>query len=171
MELLREMYDSDIGEENPKQKNSYFVRKAARIVLVNDSGQVALLNVTKDGYHKLPGGGVEEGEDIQEALCREAMEEVGAKISVVGEVGVIIEYRAQHELLQISYCYYGKVIGDIDKPQFTSIELQDGFQLVWMKLEDAIETIRNDQPTKYIGRFIQKRDLCFLLKAKELTDK
>lgn len=42
----------------------YHHRKAARAVVLDSDGSVALLHVSKFGYHKLPGGGVEENEDL-----------------------------------------------------------------------------------------------------------
>ncbi|MEO8862807.1 MAG: NUDIX domain-containing protein [Candidatus Saccharimonadales bacterium] len=57
--------------------SSFRERRAARAVLLDDNAQVHMLNVSKHGYHKLPGGGIEAGEDILSALERELMEEVG----------------------------------------------------------------------------------------------
>lgn len=42
------------------------------------------------------------------------MEEVGAYATVIDEIGMIIEYKAQFK--QISYCYLAKVIGEKQKP-------------------------------------------------------
>jgi 8-oxo-dGTP pyrophosphatase MutT (NUDIX family) len=78
----------------------------ARAVLLDSNGQVHLLFVSKHGYHKLPGGGLEEGEDAAQALERELMEEVGCKAEVITELGTIEECREYPDggLRQISYC-------------------------------------------------------------------
>ena len=88
MELIKE-----IPENIEKNDITYEVRKATRTVLLNDSNEIALLYVAKDNYHKLPGGGIEEGESIFTALKREVKEEVGANIDILDDIGVIIEYR------------------------------------------------------------------------------
>ena len=67
--------DEDVGLETNKDAD-YKPRTAARAVLKKD-GRIALLHVTKHNYYKLPGGGVDEGESIEQALERELLEEVG----------------------------------------------------------------------------------------------
>jgi 8-oxo-dGTP pyrophosphatase MutT (NUDIX family) len=44
---------------------------------------------TEYGYIDFPGGGVDDGEDIKEALKREAFEETGAVIGELKELGII----------------------------------------------------------------------------------
>jgi H+-transporting ATPase len=73
-------------------------RQAARAVVFDNENKIALLYVSKHSYHKIPGGGIEKGEDIFRALEREMIEEIGSKISVTGEIGKIIEYRNKFDL-------------------------------------------------------------------------
>ncbi|HEY8892141.1 MAG TPA: NUDIX domain-containing protein [Clostridium sp.] len=171
MELITEIYEENVRNEKSDSEMFYKVRKASRAVMFNSLNQIALPFVSKNMYHKLPGGGIEKGESIIEALNREVMEEVGAKIDIISEIGTIIEYRDKFNQLQISYCYLAKVNGIVDSPSYTNEELAAGFKLKWMDFEDAITTIENDKPNDYVGRFIQKRDLAFLKKAKEIFER
>ena len=157
MNLIKEIYlEDDIKCEK------YNIRKAARSVAFNDENKIAILNVSRYNYHKLPGGGIEDGEDIYEALRREMLEEVGANIEVTGEIGTIIEYRNKFELLQISYCYKANIVGELMSTNFTDKELSGGFMLEWRTLDEAIEMLKSDKPANYEGEFIIKRDLEFL---------
>lgn len=162
MDLIKEIYEKDIGYNYENMDIAYKIRKASRSIVINDSQEIALLYVSKNNYHKLPGGGIEAGEDIEMALNREVMEEVGVNIDILGEIGTIIEYKNRHKLLQISYCYYSQVKGDIKETSFTDEERKDGFQLKWVALEEAISILENDTPDNYLGKFIQSRDLLFL---------
>ena len=163
MELIKEIY---LKEDVECEK--YRIRKAARSIAFNNENKVPLLYVSKEKYHKLPGGGIEEQEDIETALYREMLEEVGANIEVTKEVGAIIEYRNKFGLLQISYCYESKIIGDLQNTSFTHDEIENGFKLKWVNFDEAIELIRNDKPISYEGEFIQKRDYEFLMYYKTL---
>ena len=162
MNLLREIYEKHIGIFKDYKETSYKVRKAARTILFDELGKIAILYVSKDNYHKLPGGGIEAEENIIEALKREAIEEVGTDIEVLGEIGTIIEYRDEFEQIQISYCYYSKVIGEIRPPSYTEEEVNCGFQLRWVDAKEAFELLEKDEPYNYVGKFIRERDKTFL---------
>lgn len=164
MELLLELKDKEL----PADK-SYGTRDASRAVLFDKDKLVPLLFVANEHYHKLPGGGIDGYEDQKQALIREVLEETGSTIEVTGEVGKIVEFRSKFNLLQTSFCYLGTITSK-SKPEFTDSEISHGFRLVWLSLDDAIKTVTADKPMDYGGSFIQKRDLMFLEKAKEIIN-
>jgi hypothetical protein len=55
MELLGEINDKILGIDNPIIEK-YSIKKSARAVLFNDENKVAIMYISKDNYHKLPGG-------------------------------------------------------------------------------------------------------------------
>lgn len=65
--------------------NTSLYRVAARAVIVKD-GQLLLVKEKDDDYFSTPGGGVDYGETMQEALTRELQEETGL---IPGEYEVI----------------------------------------------------------------------------------
>jgi 8-oxo-dGTP diphosphatase len=163
MELLQEIKD----QEFPIDQSGLKQREASRAVIFDDNNLTALLFVANENYHKIPGGGIESGEDRLQALVREIKEEAGCEIEITGEVGEIIEFRSQFNLRQISYCYLGKVTSK-GAPDFDEGEKSHGFELLWLPLEEVIAKVANDKPTDYVGGFIQQRDLAFLKKAREI---
>ena len=148
--------------------NIYPVREASRAVVLDKNGMVALLHVTKESYYKLPGGGIEVGEDKISALHRECQEEIGCEIEVIGEVGSTIEYRKIFKLKQISYCYFAKVKGEKGTPNLDDGEIDAGFEQVWLPYEEALVALVNSTATSIEGnQYIVPRDTLLLTEAQK----
>lgn len=170
MKLLKEIKDKDTGlVDGEKFDKPYYLRKAARAVVFNDKGEIAFQFVSKHNYHKLPGGGFEKGENTQEALKREILEESGCEIEIKDEVGIVIEYRNKFNILQISYCFLADVIGGIGNPKYEDDEIKEGLTPMWLPIEEAIKLIEKDEPDDYQGKFIKIRDSLLLKKAYDIS--
>lgn len=60
-----------------------WARRLARVTLLIDfGGQIVVIMDTANGFWFLPGGGLEQGESIEETAKREAEEELGLKVEV-----------------------------------------------------------------------------------------
>ena len=150
-------------------ESEYTLREASRAVLFDPEGQVYLMHVTKHGYHKLPGGGIDPGETKEEGLLRELVEEVGCQAKVNGELGQITEYRLIFgNQKQVSYCYTAQQVGEQGESALEEGELAEGMVQVKAKnLAEAIRLLESDRPDNLEGQFIQKRDVTFLKRAQQ----
>jgi 8-oxo-dGTP diphosphatase len=170
MKLFLEITEKDISLEGSKNfAKKYKHRRASRAIVYNSENKIALIDVTSNSLHKLPGGGVEKGESLKQALEREVFEEAGSKIQILEKLGKIIEYRNRWNILQTSYCYIAKALGKPIQPVFTKKEKNSGFQLQWVSLDQAISLSKSDRPEDYEGKFIQLRELEFLKQAKKVS--
>lgn len=167
MKTLREIHHSEIVPGGAdKHPADFQERQAARAIVTDQNGRVALLYVGKYRYHKLPGGGVEGDENIAQALERELLEEIGCQAEVTDQIGKIVEYRDTWDLRQTSYCYRATQVGEAGQPDFTEKERYEGFAVVWAKsLAAAIGLLEQDAPQEYGAQFIRERDLTFLKAA------
>lgn len=164
MKLLKLINPENVSEEEVK---NYNVREAARAVVVDEDGKIALLYVTKKNYYKLPGGGIEEGEDKIIAVKRECQEEIGCDVEVVSEIGSIVEYRKMFNLKQTSYCYFAKVKGKKGIPEFTESEKRNGFENIWLPYDEALKSLTENKALNNEGRdYIVPRDRTFLEESK-----
>lgn len=71
-------------------------------VIIIEDDKVALIERVnaKGTYFLFPGGGVEEGETVEEAAVREAWEELGVEVQLVGLVAVVeFDQNEQHYYL------------------------------------------------------------------------
>ncbi len=159
MRLLKTI---EFEKVSPEELAGYEARQAARAVVFDKEGKVALLFVSKLNYHKLPGGGVDEGESLEEALRRECREEIGCEIKITGEIGTTIEHRKLFKIKQESFCYLAEVVGEKGEPAFMDDEIEEGFSVLWVGCDEAIKILEADQSDDYQGKFIKIRDLAFL---------
>lgn len=113
MKLIRTIQFKDLGIE---EVDKFEVRRAARAVVFDNDKNIGILYVSKYNYHKLPGGGLEDSETIEEALKRECLEEIGCSVEIIGELGEIIEYRDKWSLKQHSYCYLANIVREKKPP-------------------------------------------------------
>jgi 8-oxo-dGTP diphosphatase len=146
-----------------KQVNlRYIDRNAVRLIVCNPRQEIIILYASKDGYYKLPCGGVEADEDHRITGEREAMEETGCKTTMDGEcIATSEEWR--NDLHQISYSYRAKLVEETGKTELMDDELADGLgSHGWMCVEKALEKMRACQPISELGCFIKERDLFFV---------
>ena len=170
MKLLATLHDQDFDPTAPQVDPTVFSHREAARAVVFDGEKVALLKVGKHGYYKLPGGGIEPGEDRLAALKREVLEEVGREVEIGEELGEIVEYKNEGGEKQTSYCYLARVSGAQKAVAFTEKEIANDFSVVWVaSLTEAIALVERAAPENYIGKFIRKRDLTFLRAAEGRT--
>lgn len=149
MKLLKLINPEDVSDEAVK---SYSIRGAVRAVVFDKENNIALLYVSRDNYYKLPGGGLEQGENYLTALRRECLEEIGCDIHVIDEIGKVVEYRKFCNLKQISYYYLANLEGKKGVPNLMPDEIEDGFQVVWVSLNEALVRL-----SKNLGRTLESR--------------
>lgn len=88
MKLLKILDSGGYTEDMP-----LIYKQTVRAVILRNGKMV--MQRSRDGEYKIPGGGLEKGEDIAAALYREVLEEAGMKIDIksMKEIGEIIELR------------------------------------------------------------------------------
>jgi 8-oxo-dGTP diphosphatase len=171
MKLLKELRDLEVtGKKIPKSKEDYTIRIAARAIILDEKGNIAILSTPKSKHyhHKLPGGGVEGEEDIIVTLKREIKEEVGCDIKIIQEVGEIIEYKNDYNQKQTSHCFLVRLKGKKGKPNFTKEEKEAGYEVKWLSFKDAIRLFEDNVPEDYTAKFIRLRDYTFLSESKKI---
>ena len=116
-------------------------RIAVRGVCARAGQYLTLIGI--HGYYSFPGGGVEDGETLRDALHREILEECGYTVTNVDEeIAVIIEQRLLENNGKYYRCKNYFFLCDVtleptDQPQ--SEEIKDKLQMrpVWVSLQEA----------------------------------
>ena len=96
-------------------------------VLMEKDGRVLLVEHTYDELWYLPGGGVEREETLEEAIRREAMEEVGAELgqlSLLGAYTSFSEYKSDHVLVFVCHDFTLTGVTDREIAHFGFFDLE-----------------------------------------------
>lgn len=156
-----------LDEKNYTEDMPVFERYVVRALIEKD-GLLAMQQGSK-GEYKIPGGGMDEGESIVEALMREVQEETGLVIKpeTVQELGEIMEIRRDIFDENIKYIahsmhYVCEVEDEIVETAMTESEKAKGFHLAWADIDTIIETNERLMTEKW-----QLRDVEFLKWYKE----
>lgn len=162
MKILAELSEKSLGINEHQQVvgDTFTLRKSARAIVLNSEGRMALQHIQKYNYHKLPGGGMEVGEDIEQTLFREIKEEVGCDIAIKQLLGVVIAY--QRDLLHMSYGYVVTVVGELHEPAFDEGEVDANQTTLWLPPSESLDILKADLDTHGHGDFILQREIIFL---------
>jgi mutator protein MutT len=81
------------------ERSSPIFRIGVFALIFNDEKQILLGHRRDIDWWNLPGGGMESGETVEEALCREVREETGLEVKVERLVGVYSKPQKQEVVL------------------------------------------------------------------------
>lgn len=104
-----------INDPNAPRPNS--IVPAATAFVLNEQGNVLLIQRSDNDLWALPGGGQDFGETISTAAVRETSEEAGIDIEIIGLVGIytdpnhLVKYSDGEVRQQFSICLRGRPIG------------------------------------------------------------
>ncbi len=160
--MRRIAYLTDLDILGTPGLSSAAPRVTARAVVVNPHGMLAVMYAEKYDIHTLPGGGVEAGESIEEALRREIAEETGCTIAAIEPLGYVEENRAYADCTRISYYYIVHAADDTLSPHLTDVEIANGTRVIWCTLEEAYARIALPVFERPQGKFLQARDVAVL---------
>lgn len=165
MKTISTLVNGKISKKGIKNTADWKKRTAARAIILDNQNKIPLLWSNKYLFYKIPGGGIENGENIIKALKREIMEELGIKIKNIKPLGEIKEYHTKNKYYQISYCFTAKVKKKVKNPKYTENEKSAEMELKWLTKHEALEAMKNNIPKEQDYKSIQLRDYLFMKRA------
>jgi 8-oxo-dGTP pyrophosphatase MutT (NUDIX family) len=137
---MRELFTIDL--KNYKENGIVGKRPSVRGIIIKD-GKIAMMHSLKYDYYKLPGGGIEEGEELRDTLVREVKEESGlvVKKETIKEFGYVrrIEKGMFEDIfMQENYYFLCDVEDEVSSQELDDYEAEEGFTLEFVTPEQAI---------------------------------
>ena len=164
---MRHLFTIDTHDYDPN--GTVFVRPSVRAIIV-EGRKVLMVHSLKYDYYKFPGGGINAGEEIVEALCREVAEEAGrlvvpGSVREYGLVRRITKHDKADIFLQDNF-YYLCQVGEAVAQKLDDYEDEERFTPEFVTPEHAIETNRfHDHHGKW--GIVQERESLVLEKLME----
>ncbi len=162
--------DSDFGIKEKNNREKPAIRMGARGIVLDDNGNIAIINKQKKNEYKLLGGGIDRDEKPDEAFKRECEEELGAKVEIKKLIGTAEEYKSQENFKQISYIFVANKIKDLESNNLTQKEKDEGTRYLWMNFNDALTKMKeslevlksSEYDNLYRTKFMVLRDIKIL---------
>jgi len=157
-----------------KKEDINHTRIVTRGIVINNKNEILFEEIKRDdifgntSHLELPGGGVNDGEDMSLACIREIEEECGLICQVDAEIGYVEdEYNLIHRH-NIVYYYLLHVIGECEtrKEEYEK-DLIVGTHFI--NIDKAISIL--EKPTSSIATLVYRRDLLILKRVKLMLEK
>jgi len=161
--ILATINDQTLGLSTPPSLATKSTRTGARAILFDNKNRVALVYERRYHHYKLPGGNVESGENLEQAVRREIKEEVGANIADICYLGVVHSYLSAYNEDCDQHYFTARVDGEIGESAWIDEEELHGCQTIWCdNLQQAIERIQSGLSKEYVHLFERARELAGL---------
>ncbi|MBF6236648.1 NUDIX domain-containing protein [Nocardia otitidiscaviarum] len=102
---------------DPNAPTPNSIKVAVSALVRDESGRILMIHRTDNDMYSIPGGGLEAGETVSEAVVREVKEETGIDVDIVKMIGVfsnpdhVIAYDDGEVRQEFSICFIAKPTG------------------------------------------------------------
>ena len=148
---------------DPAAPRANSVVPAVSAIVPDSDGRILLIRRTDNNYWSIPGGGLEPGESLSQAVAREVMEETGIACEVTGLVGIysdpnhVAAYDDGEVRQEFSICFVTRMLGGVTTTSPESSEVRfvptseiRGYQM-HPSIQLRVKHYLDDRTEPYIG--------------------
>lgn len=121
-----------VSQDHLGRKTDYLFRISIKALVRNHEGKVLVVKETNRDYWDLPGGGIDHGESISDALAREMHEEV----SLTGDFTYRVIAVEEPKLLERVSVWQTRIIFEIEPVNMTFTPGEDGDEVMFIDPEE-----------------------------------
>ena len=130
------------------------IRESARALVVRE-GKILLTHELNTGVYMSPGGGIENGETLEECCVRELKEETGYVVRPIERFVTVKEHSV--DTLYVSNYFICEVTGECEKC-LTETEVEHGAVPEWLEVSQAVELFATYGEKRYDVMSLYLRD-------------
>ena len=119
--------------------------------VIIENGELLVNKDNKDDFYKLPGGMVEESEDLEDTCKREAKEELNINIEIIKPLNPQIIYKKEKTIILLIH-YLAKLLNKDEIKPIPPIQ-----EVKWLNIEEIKQDQHNVAPN--IKFLIEKGDI------------
>ena len=157
MEVLAKLTDNEYKD------NGYdHTRHIVRAFILNENNEILMHHLFADDpfghrdYLETVGGGVKEGETLEQALAREIKEEAGLEVVILKEIGIVEDFYNFIHRKNINYYYLCKKVKECDKAlEDRECELIESTK--WYSI-DYLDKYYKETGTEPLARLVKNRE-------------
>jgi ADP-ribose pyrophosphatase YjhB (NUDIX family) len=153
MTHLAQLKDKDIfPDKEVAEVLEWVPRTTVKIVIKNSEGKVALVTNPIHNCFLLPGGGVDDGEEIFAAADRESREEAQCAITSMIALGTIEEFRARDKKHYETHGVFAEVLEKITDDLRTDEEKKNELTVVWLTKDEVVKKFAEQETLLRAGK-------------------
>lgn len=149
-------------------------RLIARGIVLDEEGNVAVHLIHRNDifgnqrYYETPGGGVDEGESIEEGFKRECLEELGYEVEIIGEIGIIEDEYRLIGRKNVNCYFLARRKKDVGIHFASEGDLLIE-KTIYVPIDEAIK-LYESQEDKGVSLLVKRRELPILMAAKTILE-
>jgi ADP-ribose pyrophosphatase YjhB (NUDIX family) len=147
-----EIYDQNIDKEDTVNLPH---RVACRGIIEKD-GKYLVVHLAKYDITTFPGGGLEEGETLEECTVREVLEETGVNCIVKEKTCTIKEYYTDSRWTQ--HYFLCEIVDENGVMKYTDEEKSLEMHVKWMTMGELLNEFENNMTKHEYGPNIHNRE-------------
>ena len=145
IKLIQTINQIDVFPNMPVTTVDFLDRLTGKAIVLDSDSKIALVGSSLNNIYTLPGGGIDQGETIEEGIIREITEEIGCNAKIDYMLGIIDDYRNRDKAHCINHCAVAKVVGQKGIPKLTEEEKKNGLHVKWVILEEALDILNKEK--------------------------
>jgi ADP-ribose pyrophosphatase YjhB (NUDIX family) len=148
---------------DPEAPAANSIVPAVSAIVTDHQGRILLIQRTDNGYWSIPGGGMEPGESLRQAVAREVKEETGMECEVTGLIGIysdpghVAAYDNGEVRQEFSICFTTRLLGGVTRTsgESSAVRFVAPTELADYEIHPSIRTrighYLEDRSEPYIG--------------------